>query len=58
MDRSLYGKQLGAGESVLSVCLTEHHMKGIMRRAELLRGKGVFTVLGSGQCIDMRTENK
>ena len=51
-----YEKGLRLKELVLWVCLTEERMHGLMRRAESLRGKALFTVLGSNVFQDVTGE--
>ena len=47
-----YGELLGDNELVVWVCLAEYRLNGLRRRGNLLRGRGVFSVLGSGRFVD------
>jgi hypothetical protein len=47
-----YGELIGAKEFVVWVCLAEYRLHGLKRRGTLLKGKGVFSVLGSKRFVD------
>ena len=48
-----YGERLGDKELVVWVCLAEYRLKGLKRRAKLMQGKGVLSVLGTGRFVDL-----